>query len=510
MRLLLILILFCNIAFAKELNVEINSKEAALGSPLELSIETDNLNADVDTANLSTLFYVAGRQQSTYSQYLNGNWSNSKKIILTLIPKQEGNVVIPSIKVGSDYTKPIAIHVVKQVSRVVVEGEVNNPNPYVGSEIIYTLKVHIEPNMQVELYKPNINNKNIKTYSIEQETKKDGTTYVLKYSMFPQVSGDITISPVTVEGSEIENVRAFFFQSLASTKPFVVNSNEVALQVKPKKTNSWYPARTLKAEVVKEVEDKGTKGNPLTRIIKISAEGLGVSDLPEIQVQDTEEFNVFVDKESSNDELSEEGISSFQEYKITYIPKVVENIKIPDIEMSWWNVKTDKEEKLIIAGKEITVQESYLKEVSLPVIEENIVEKSNYWFYVAIASMILNALFIFAYLKQKIKIKLSTKKVNLLAEIKKSCTEKDVKNLARLTILYANNKLGNIHTLSEFANQVDDARLSELLFDLERALYSTSIVNFEFNEFGDMIARYTFNKNESNKTELDLPSLNNL
>ena len=114
----------------------------------------------------------------------------------------------------------------------------------------------------------------------------------------------------------------------------------------------WIPAEKL------EVEDFWDKdgaelieGEPINRKIEISAKGIDEAMLPEISDEGLNGFKVYADPPINNRIVDSEGISTVSTKIIAMIPTRSGKIVVPELEIPWWNVLTNKEEIAVIPQK---------------------------------------------------------------------------------------------------------------------------------------------------------------
>ena len=289
---------------------------------LTLRSDTDSGSAP-DLTPLQKDFEILGTRQSRQVRIINGQTESWRDWIVTLIPKQTGNLTIPSLALGSERSQPLTISVRDNLddgsgsntSPVFMRAEVNSEEVYVQQEIVFTLQILY----RVQLYDDSrltplaIDNAIVKQLGETRkfETVIENTRYrvfELVYSIHPQQVGELDIPSLTFNGMTVDSRDPFagsFFSG--SGKPVVSRSPKIRIDVKPRpdnfKGNSWLPARNL---VIKEnwshSPDKLSVGDAITRTITIEADGLSSVQLPPVTLAKPEGMNSYPDKSSTNDE----------------------------------------------------------------------------------------------------------------------------------------------------------------------------------------------------------------
>lgn len=364
--------------WATTLETRIDPGPIVVGSAFPLYITANDYtgSAQPDIKKLTKDFSLAGLQQAREIQIVNGNATRRTDWVLLLVPKQGGKITIPSLQLGKFNSKPLLITVLdpngagsammntgtstntKPIPNVLMETAVSNQNPYVQEQVIYTVKVLYNNKIQsAVLTDPVINNAKIASVQNNSyQTQKDGRAYHVyerRYFIFPQASGTLTIKPGALQGTVLSNnANSQWGQLLdAGVRPVNLTSTVTTLQVKPEASMTqgqwWLPTPHLQMqETWSQDPNKAVEGQPITRTITITAQGLSSSQLPILVQPDVKGLSIYPDKPELQDKLisKSDWLYGVQQTKIAYVPTQTGALHLPAVAMTWWNTKTQKTE----------------------------------------------------------------------------------------------------------------------------------------------------------------------
>ena len=347
--------LMANAAFT----ASVNRTVIASHETLELTLRTDVNNSEApDLSPLEWSFDVLGTRQQSQTSIINGKREYTRDWVITLVPKQQGNVVIPPIKLGDQQSEPVTITVrdkktddsESDTSPLFMKAEVSSESIYVQQELIFTLQIFFS----VQLYDDNrLSALGIDDTLIQQlgETQKfdtivDGIRYrgfELKYSIHPQAVGEMVIPSLTFTGVAAEPRDPFGSIFSNGGKPVIARSPQIRIEVKPKPDNypvkeTWLPARNLTIQETWSQPLNTLKvGDAITRTITVKADGLSAAQLPPILMPQPEGVNSYPDKSSTEDRESLNGIQGQRTDSIAMIPTHSGTITLPEVAYSWFD-----------------------------------------------------------------------------------------------------------------------------------------------------------------------------
>lgn len=348
----------------------LSSPTTALDQPVQLTLESQGeQNDSPDLSVLDTDFEILGRATQQSLSIINGSVSSRRSLILTLLPKRQGKLTIPSIPFGDQQTSPLTLEVTQQAvdngvsaqQLVRVEVSLNKKTAYPEQEVILTLKLYQAAGVRGEHLdqpQPSLGDTRLQLLDESNYTiERDGMAYrVLErnYALYAYQTGKLEIAPVRFRGrsggASIFNLFDDPFGSPPQTSRLIrTKSNSVSLQIKPIPSeftgDHWLPASNV--QLVETGIDNSTPivaGKPVTRRIMLIADGLMSSQLPVLSPQVPDDIKPYEERPQLQERPHRTGISSSRESVVTLIPTRAGRFTLPAIEIPWWNTETEKQE----------------------------------------------------------------------------------------------------------------------------------------------------------------------
>jgi len=365
--LILFLLITSTNSFAETIEVFSDRNPVRLDESFHLIFKSTGSSVDSpDFSPLEKDFEILSQNQSTQIQIINGQQNSTKQWTLTVMAKRTGNVVIPAIDFGQEQTKltTISVQEVKQTTEptqapLFLEVEATPKNPYVQSQVIYTIRLFYAINLQsASLSEPSFSGGEVlvkklgedRQYQTLRNTKRF-SVIERKYALFPQQSGIITIEAISLKAQVIDNRASnttlfdnFFNQARTHIKS--LRSKTIKLDVKPIPSNfkgkDWLPAKSLiLKDNFSEQLPKFKVGEPVTRTLSLSADGLTVGQLPEFMKFRKSTLKQYTDQPKLDEQVTYKGLKSVREEKIAIIPSKAGEYTLPAIEIPWWNTETN-------------------------------------------------------------------------------------------------------------------------------------------------------------------------
>lgn len=345
---------------------------------IKLVLAAKQRTAEPDLSPLYKDFDVLSKSTSSRVSFVNGKMDSTYELTVILAPKRLGKLMIPAIRFDKETTDPIEITVKQQgidsatSKDIFLEAQVEPKNPYVQSQLVYSIKLY----HAIELQEGGLSLPKIDKALVERlgddssfiETVK-GRRYRVterRYAIFPQQSGELTIPAVVFNGQIFDSSKTqssfdpFFGGRFQSTRPVRARSKEIILNILPKPKSAkgkwWLPAKKLTlAEEWSPKPPQFRVGEPVTRTITLSAEGLSDAQLPDIAVADTKDFKLYPDQAEKETASKENVIISRKVQSVALVPTQVGKVVIPEMLVHWWDIKNNKAMKAVIPARNINV-----------------------------------------------------------------------------------------------------------------------------------------------------------
>jgi len=516
---LLIFLISSHTILAAEIKTTLDRNPVSLNESVELIYTaTQSPDGDPDFRALEKDFEILNQRKQSNSSWVNGQSSKRIQWILNLMPKKQGDIMIPSISFGDDNSQATRLVVTKskalasnnQNADLFLEVEATPEAPYVQSQVIYTLRLYSRVNLsQARLSELELTDALVEKLGEvkKYKTNRHGVEYTvneLNYAIFPQKSGVITIDPMVLTADVVirsqPRLNGFFNRQISKTKRVLSNAIILNVQGVPEtfKGNRWIPASQV---VIEEKWSGATNqmkiGEPLTRTLTLLTVGNTVAQLPELhQETEIEQLKTYPDQPVLKEQKRVEGLIAFREEKIAYIPSKAGSYTLPALEIPWFNTRTQTMEIARIAEKIVTAIATPAMLNNRPVIDAPIHNKiiepeavntakpiihtveNKLWMWLSIAlacGWLLTILFVLLRRKPKQQqIPDNSKQISIkesIKALKQACKENNAQ-AAKDALLAWGKTIYASETLSAIAPHCE-ARLRDEIHRLNQSLYAS-------------------------------------
>ncbi|MER2494447.1 BatD family protein [Catenovulum sediminis] len=356
---------------------------------LEITVDdsVDNNIFDFDVLNKD--FRVLGTSVSSQTRMINFKTTRQTRFTTRLIPKRTGQITIPSFSYNGATSNPIQLKVVdsqsansKQQDRdIFIETQLSANEVWLQQQVIYTTKLYLSVQMTSgSLTQPEIAGAIVEQQGDDKEsdTLIDGIRYRVierNYLITPQRSGTYNIDSPVFQGEILDRRRSQFFNQ---TKVITRTGESITLNVKAIPNDyqgHWLPSELVMLnDELQPRQDEYQVGEPITRVITLSALDVSAEQLPKIDVNYPDSIKVYPDQADTHSSQRNGQIISQRIETAALVPTRSGTFTLPEIKISWWNTKRNKQEFAIIEAREIIVQpaaQSTSNMLSPPTLSDN-------------------------------------------------------------------------------------------------------------------------------------------
>ncbi|KTC25895.1 protein BatD [Pseudomonas marginalis ICMP 9505] len=378
--LMLLLALTAGHAQAANLVASVDRSRVNSGETVELTVESSDVTqfGKPDLSPLDAQFEVSGTRQINQLTTLGDDNRATTRWIITLLPKENGTVVIPALQVGELKTQPISLQVVETASQntsaelapVFVETKLDQSSVYVQAQALLTVRVYhsvslYDDSSLTPLQIPDARIEQLgesRTYEKVINSIRHGVIET-RYAIYPQHSGALLIPAQTFSATLVE-ARPAQENTLQGTKPgklIHVSSAQLPLEVKPKPAlypadTPWLPARSLSlTESWNPTPEHVQVGDSLTRSLTVKAEGLSSAQLPALPSSDINGLRRYPDQPVLGNQNSDRGLVSSREDREALVPTRAGAVELPAVEVVWWNTHEDHLERTSLPARTLQV-----------------------------------------------------------------------------------------------------------------------------------------------------------
>ncbi len=323
-------------------------------------------------------FEILDRTQSTQMEIVNGRGRSTTQWIVEIAPKRTGDIEIPPITVGRNTAPGVTLRVTARESvagegearTLFIETEVDNLEPYVQSQVRLIIRLFQSVNANIldgTLTEPKPEDAVVQRLGddVRYQTRRGDQGYVVierRYAVFPAASGPFEIPPILFDGHVADAayrqaLRDRFFSRGRRTR---LRSDPIRLDVRPRPEEFtgtyWLPARNMKLKETWSEENPVFRvGEPVTRTVTLEAQGLDITQLPELDITSIEGAKVYPDKPATRRWADNEWVFAMREQKLAVVPTRAGAFTLPEVRLAWWDTRADEQRTALIPAREIDV-----------------------------------------------------------------------------------------------------------------------------------------------------------
>lgn len=313
-----------------------------------------------DFSPLEADFELLGTQNSSRISSINGRTSAVVEYQITLRPKRTGELLVPSLKVGDEYSEAIKLAVrpldptVRDTIQKMIFFETEfTANPvYVQAQTVLIRRLYYSAGVQIYSDLPGVPELADAVVVPLGDTRssttiRDGQRYGVieqRFALFPENSGELRIPPISVTSS----VR---LQSGGRTRRsgIRVNTDTMVLEVLPippgyPADQAWLPAESVTLDVNWTPDANSYDiGDPISVTLKALAVGNVASSLPPLNLALPEQqFKLYPEAPNLAENASGNQVVGTREETFALIPTSPGRASVPPISLTWWDTVADQ------------------------------------------------------------------------------------------------------------------------------------------------------------------------
>ena len=384
----LVLILLGSIsAQAAELSSKVGRTELSVGETVDLSISySGQASGEPDFSTLNHQFEIMGKSQQSQVSMINGSVTATTTWQMTLLPKGPGSAVIPTFHFNGESSDAIELTV--RYDSAKPGQSIDSDKPVFAEVVLDKNSVYVQEQalLTVRLYtRVSLNGYSISDFEIadtkviqvsdkQQYRKQIGSqAYMVvesRYALFPERSGEIEIPALRFNVSVVESRSRFdnFFDPRGKSTYLYFQAQ--TLKVKPapplEGSDHWLPAKNLQLTQTwspansspgNSLSKAATVGEPLTRAITVTAEGLTASQLLPLDIpsEQNDHYRLYPDQPSTEDSVSPDGVTGTRIEAMAIVPTQAGTLHLPEIKLRWWDTEAERFRDALIPGETFEV-----------------------------------------------------------------------------------------------------------------------------------------------------------
>jgi len=364
-------------AVSEELRASVDRHTVAVNESFTLTLTfTGQTLSSPDFAALEKDFEILSSQRQQQLTMGFGNDSSSTDWVLTLIPKRTGTLIIPPFQLQSAVSKALTIQVTAAKSSsdtsqaVFMETEVDRETVYVQGQVLLTLRLNTSVMLSsVDIPELTIANARvIKINDNQYQRTLNGREYMvveMKYAIFPETAGALEIPALQVAGVVPDRNDPFGGRSLFGSRGRAIRlaSEAKVLEVLsiPSEADggAWIPAQGVSiSQRWSSKLDELVVGEPVTRTVTVTAQGLPGAQLPPILAQDVPGIRFYPDQPEINETVSSTGVLGSRTESWAIVPTEAGTLQLPPVRVRWWDTEANQLRETVLEGMSIEVAQA--------------------------------------------------------------------------------------------------------------------------------------------------------
>jgi len=422
----LLLLLMTNFAHASDLTATVDRNKIGIDETLNLRLRYsgDESGGQPDFELLEQDFDILSRQQSNQYRVINGRAESFVEWMLTLAPKREGNLFVPSLHYKGQVSDAIPITVTEAGTgpdagnrQAFLEVELDKEKIYVQEQLLVKVRLYTTIGLHdiatEPLQIPGAHVEKVDEQRYERRINGVGhAVYELTYAVFPESSGQLTIPALNYVA--VAGRRDPFSLFNRNSQRLRLRSQTKTIEVQPKPDSysgaHWLPAASLGiVQSWSQDPQSFTVGEPITRIVTLRAEGLRAAQLPPLPKLNVEGLKTYPDQPQQDDQVSQNGITGSRIETTAIVATKPGDYQLPPVTITWWDSKSGRQRATQLPAFRFSVSGAAagataqqpgtipdLKPGTTPAVVQN-----NFWRDLAIAALASHLLWLLYFFRQR-------------------------------------------------------------------------------------------------------------
>ena len=343
---------------------------------LRVRLDAQAFRSEPDFSPLQKDFEILSNNRQQQYSSVNGKAESYTDWNLTLMPKRTGIILIPSLKYKKQISNAVEITVRAASASgasaagkqpIYTETLVDKSAVYIQEQIILTHRLYTSVQLRdYSLSELDIPGAIVQRLGDNQFQKViNGRNYLVlevSYAIFPQSSGKLDI-PALRFGAFESTSRSQFgaFASRGSRVFRDTQAKTIDIMAKPAHVpaDEWMPSSNV--ELTEQWSDDLNNlsvGEPITRTIRISAQGLTGAQILPLTIAPSSQYKLYPDQPQLDQQVSSNGLLGTRTESLALVPNQAGEIVLPAIEMRWWDTVNQRMQTASLPGKTVQVSAS--------------------------------------------------------------------------------------------------------------------------------------------------------
>ena len=377
----LLSLLLNSVARAADVSARLDRTEVVAGETITLILETDDPQQSLvtDLSGLQEHFEILDQRTESQMSIVNGQQTAVVRLVITLEPRRAGELLLPPMSFeGGASTPPLRVTVRPapelapgEAPPVFIELELDpKQGPYyVHAQLSLTIRIFYQQNLtEAAITPPTPQQASVRLLDEVpyQSTRNEVRYRVLerRYAIFPERSGSLQISPLSLTGRLIDRPADRLWQPSARGRRVRVESEPLEIEVLPKPPGfpgeHWLPARRI--TMSQQVSDaQGLMvGEPVTRTVILDAVGLEENMIEEPSWPELPGARIYPDQPQGISRDDGRWVLGHKEFRYAVVPEQEGELVLPEIRLHWWDTASDSLKTAVLPEHRVPVAASRL------------------------------------------------------------------------------------------------------------------------------------------------------
>lgn len=438
---LTLLLFFTITAHASDLTASVDRNQLSVEETFTLRLRYAGDDSSGGQPNFELLnqdFEILSRQQSTQYRVYNGRAESFVEWVITLAPKKEGNLFVPSLSYRGHISDAVPITVTeagaspggRDNSPAFIDVELDKERLHVQEQLLVKVRLYTTVGLHDIATEPlQVAGAHVEKIDEQRYERRINNlphaVYELTYAVFPETSGTLQIPALNYVA--VAGRRDPFSLFNRNDQRLRLRSQPQSVEVLPKPQSysgeHWLPARSL-GLVQSWSQDPETfkVGEPITRIITLRAEGLRAAQLPPLPQLNIEGLKTYPDQPQQEDQPGPGGITGSRIETTAIVATQPGEYTLPPITITWWDTSTGRQRatqlpafrfSVAAAAGPITTAAGEAPQVTVAPTQNH----SRFWQLVAIAALASHLLWMIYFWRRRSPAKPQSRTANQAQEV---------------------------------------------------------------------------------------------
>ena len=369
---ILLIILGSSLSWA-ELQLIVDRSELEANETLQAVVRYSGSSSggDPDFSPIEKDFEILSTSRQQQYSLINGQSQSSTDWKMLLLPKRTGQLNLPALNYQGERSQAQKILVRApgkstggKAQPVYTETSIDKTSVHIQEQIILTVRLITSVQLQdFSLSELDITDALVQRVGENQFQKViNGKNYLvleIKFALFPQVAGKLTIPALRIGAYEARGFSQFGSFSTRGNR-IIRLTKEKTIDVMPKPAHiavdQWMPSSQLQiTETWSDNSNRLKVGEPITRTINIRAQGLTaaqIQPLPELRGDD---FKIYPDQAKLEDKINTGGVLGIRTETLAIVPNRAGELTLPAIAVRWWDTDNQRMQTSTLPAKSFQV-----------------------------------------------------------------------------------------------------------------------------------------------------------